>query len=185
MMRWDEILMRLPTDRPVVGVEVGVYRGENAFVLLDHRPLLTLCLVDTWKPYKGGADGRGTEADMRYARMRVMTMAGFYGRRAPIVNVASSAARKEFPDASVDFVFVDAQHAYRAVKADIEAWRGAVKPGGWIGGHDYGSVRFPGVKKAVDEVFGGAVETGEDLTWFAWPNHELTGGGIAAKGEGR
>jgi SAM-dependent methyltransferase len=56
------------------------------------------------------------------------------------------------PDGWADFVFVDASHSYEAVKDDIAQWERKVKRGGWFGGHDY-HVRFPGVIRAVNEVF--------------------------------
>ena len=52
-----------------------------------------------------------------------------------------------------DFVFIDACHTYESVKKDIKAWYPLVKKGSLLTGHDYCS-HFPGVKKAVDEIFG-------------------------------
>ena len=51
-----------------------------------------------------------------------------------------------------DFLFIDAAHSYRSVKEDIERWSRKVRPGGWIGGHDY-HPKFPGVIQAVNEAF--------------------------------
>lgn len=48
-------------------------------------------------------------------------------------------------------VFIDGDHSYPAVKADIEAWWPLIKEGGGIlCGHDYGG-GWEGVKRAVDE----------------------------------
>ena len=66
-----------------------------------------------------------------------------------------------------DFVFIDANHSYDHVRADIGAWRKKIKPTGFISGHDYNHPRFPGVKTAVKEAFGN-VEIGVDHTWFHW-----------------
>lgn len=57
------------------------------------------------------------------------------------------------PDGWADFVFIDAAHSYEAVRDDIADWLPKVKPGGWLGGHDYHS-HFQGVIRAVDEAFG-------------------------------
>ncbi len=58
-------------------------------------------------------------------------------------------------DGELDFVYLDADHTYEAVKADIAAWWPKVRPGGTLGGHDYiGIERFGvrfGVIQAVDE----------------------------------
>lgn len=55
-----------------------------------------------------------------------------------------------------DFVFIDADHRYEAIKADIAAWWPKVKAGGRLAGHDY-TMAFPGVIQAVNEVFAGNV----------------------------
>lgn len=38
---------------------------------------------------------------------------------------------------SADFVFIDADHSYEGIVADIAAWRKIVKPGGILAGHDF------------------------------------------------
>jgi len=65
----------------------------------------------------------------------------------------SALASNEFPDAYFDFVFIDANHTYESVLADIQGWKPKVKPGGWLAGHDH-TTSFPGVEKACKEVFG-------------------------------
>ena len=53
----------------------------------------------------------------------------------------------------LDFVFLDGCHEYSCIKKDILAFRPLVKKGGYIGGHDFNDL-YPGVKKAVHEIFG-------------------------------
>jgi len=77
----------------------------------------------------------------------------------------------EHTDHEYDFVFLDADHSYEGCKADIEAWSPKVKPGGWLGGHDYQNPNFPkfGVTKAVDEFVsrsGLTLDLGENYCWF-------------------
>lgn len=52
----------------------------------------------------------------------------------------------------IDLLYVDADHDYEPTKAHIRAWMGHVREGGIIAGHDYDK-DFPGVVKAVDELF--------------------------------
>jgi predicted O-methyltransferase YrrM len=66
------------------------------------------------------------------------------------IRISSLEAAQRYPNASLDFVFIDASHDYDNVKADILAWRPKIKPGGIIGGHDYHGL-FPGVIQAVRE----------------------------------
>ena len=61
-------------------------------------------------------------------------------------------------------MFIDADHSYEAVKADIEAWLPLVKVGGILCGHDYG-LYLPGVAKAVKEKFGNDVRVTGKTIW--------------------
>jgi cephalosporin hydroxylase len=58
-----------------------------------------------------------------------------------------------FADRSVDFVFIDAEHSFHAVLADLAAWVPKVKAGGVVAGHDY-THGWPGVRDAVRHYFG-------------------------------
>jgi hypothetical protein len=52
---------------------------------------------------------------------------------------------------TADMVFIDADHAYDAVKRDILAWRPVLAPGGILSGHDYHR-GWQGVIQAVSEL---------------------------------
>lgn len=51
---------------------------------------------------------------------------------------------------SIDLLFIDGDHGYKGVKADIEKWIPFVSPSGIALFHDY--VLYDGVKNAVDEL---------------------------------
>lgn len=73
-------------------------------------------------------------------------------------SVPSPQASRQFPDGFADMVFIDGDHTYQAVKADILAWIPKLRAGGLLCGHDYthaadGLIERPGVKQAVDEIF--------------------------------
>lgn len=63
-------------------------------------------------------------------------------------------AVKNYPDASLDFFFLDAEHFYESTKASLLAWLPKMKPGSIFAGHDY-TDQFPGVQQAVNEVLAG------------------------------
>jgi hypothetical protein len=69
------------------------------------------------------------------------------------IRASSPAAAEQVPD--VDMVFLDGDHRYKAVVADIEAWLPKTRK--LLCGHDYGHPRYPGVARAVDEIFGDRV----------------------------
>lgn len=176
------ILQRLPAG-PLVGVEIGVFCGQTSAFLLEHRKDLSLYMVDSWAPtppdtpYALTQDPH-TEVTQEehddFLEQSIDAVARFWPRS--MIRIKSSAqAAAQFNPASLDFVFLDGDHSYAGVVADIDAWRDKVKPGGLLCGHDYyadGCERpFPRieVRRAVDE-FAARVnlpfELGEDMTWF-------------------
>ena len=68
------------------------------------------------------------------------------------LRMTSLEAAKLFEDESLDFIFLDADHRYEHIRADIIAWLPKLKPGGMICGDDYGNPDWPGVEQAVDEL---------------------------------
>lgn len=176
--RWDAILRRLPENMPLVGVEVGVWAGRLSEQLLRARPLLKLYMVDRWQaPREGdsyltsGSDiairpQPAYDAALREARNRVC----WFGRRAVISQADSEHAARAHAamDNRFDFIFLDADHSYEGVMRDLTAWRLLVKPGGWIGGHDYDHPKQGEVKRAVHDFFGPGAQIEVDVgrTWF-------------------
>lgn len=53
-----------------------------------------------------------------------------------------------------DFIFLDGDHRYETVKADIHHAKKIIAQNGTLAGHDYTHKDWPGVKKAVDECIG-------------------------------
>lgn len=168
---YDEALGRVAG--PAVFVEVGCWKGRSTAYLAEQvkRRLLpvTLYAVDTWR----GTEAAGLAAEVRRdhggdlypAFERHMSRAGVWDWVTP-VRAPSVAAAARFPDGSVDFVFIDADHEYPAVAADISAWTPKLKPGGVIAGHD---IDLPGVRRAVAEAFPGR--------WRRWERTWLVDGG--------
>lgn len=70
-----------------------------------------------------------------------------------------------------DFIFIDADHSYEGVRDDIQRWWPKLKPGGVMAWHDYRHNDYPGVEKAVDEIFGPAPEGTTEITlrWVTKP----------------
>lgn len=47
-----------------------------------------------------------------------------------------------FADESLDYVYIDGNHAYDYVKLDLETWYPKLKKGGILAGHDYISMNW-------------------------------------------
>jgi hypothetical protein len=108
---------------------------------------------------------------MKYREMAETAVKPFNGR-AFILPLPSHKAADEIADASLDFVFIDADHSYEGCKRDLDVWSRKLKPGGLLSGHDYANTSFQdfGVTRAVDEFVaarGLKLELGQNYTWFA------------------
>lgn len=149
------------------GCEVGVNRGLHAWYLLDNWPG-DLWLVDAWTDRQGDQDVLvnlgGQHVQERYLEECRQRLRGFTSRTR-FHRAFSPEAAAAYEDGFFDFVYIDANHSYGGVKADLDAWYPKVREGGLLCGHDYvdgsvyGGVRF-GVKQAVDEF---AIATGHSV----------------------
>lgn len=174
-MRWHAVIDRIPVDRAIRGVEVGVWRGATSSELLKARELLRLELVDPYR--KGDPDSpwylSGSKMpaydqklyDDAYALAQKAT--AFAADRATFHLSSGVAAAQSFTDHSFHFVFVDGDHSYEGAVEDLVAWTSKVEVCGWIGGHDYDKPHVGQVTEAVRDCFPGAeIETDSDSTWF-------------------
>jgi hypothetical protein len=156
-----QVLRALPQRS--VGAEIGVHEGDFSAHILDIVRPRRLHLIDPWQYQEDaqyqqslygqrGADG-AAEMDARFTavceRFRRESAAG-----AVLVHRStSSAAALEIPDGSLDWVYVDGDHLYSAVRDDLVTYAKKLKPGGILAGDDYGVVGWweDGVRRAVDE----------------------------------
>lgn len=117
------------------GYEIGVYRGRYSNSLLKYNPNLHLTGVDAWEIYGGYKDYEVT--DIKDAHREATETYKSWGDRASLIQGWSRDVAQTVPDESLDFVFLDANHAYEYVVEDIALWSKKVKKGGIVYGHDY------------------------------------------------
>jgi len=75
----------------------------------------------------------------------------------------STIAANDFEDYSLDAVYVDAEHDYESVLADIRAWKNKIKIDGILCGHDFSTAYIPKILK--DENLVNQLETYADDSW--------------------
>lgn len=152
-------------------IEVGVFRGTFARAL--HRAFgpKRLVLVDPWKKFGhdvyGDYPGLGQSDWDRIYQNVSRSFAGVSG--VEIIRATSEVAAARVPDGSADLVYIDANHEYDFVKADIALWFPKVRPGGWIAGHDWD---LAGVKRAVAQsvvgpIVGHTTKERSTKSWYA------------------
>ena len=119
------------------GVELGSFKGEFAKTILSGWEG-KLYMVDVWRPMKDEEydDTSNHKNHMDAYSMAMNNIKGFE-TRGFMLRMDGNEASKLFADESLDFVYIDANHTYEAVREDINNWYRKVKSGGLIMGHDY------------------------------------------------
>ena len=116
-----------------VGAEIGVLRGE--FTEQICKAGLKVYGIDPWLKYNNyRMDSREGSYDVIYEEAK--------GRLAPydctLIRKTSMDAVADFPNDSLDFVYIDGNHTIRYIVEDIYEWNRKVRSGGIISGHDFG-----------------------------------------------
>jgi hypothetical protein len=149
---YQEIYKRIVESAPEGEhiLEVGAWKGASTSYLAveaQHKKL-RIDVVDTW----AGSDEHKDISDIKENSL----FGTFIDNLRPVINLInpirtdSVSASKMYADESLDAVFIDADHKYESVRADILAWMPKVKKGGILAGHDYMDA-WGGVIKAVNE----------------------------------
>lgn len=119
------------------GAEVGVQRGVNASHIRRLWSGEELYCVDPWEPYTGVIDT--AEMHESYLREALAALQSAGKDNWQILRKRSLEAAALLRERGVvfDWVYLDGDHFYEAVLADIEAWWPLVRSGGVLAGHDY------------------------------------------------
>lgn len=138
-------------------VEIGSFAGVSSDVFA--RYCKKLYCVDIWtsKAIENGIEDAYMEKGERYFDDVWYQHTNIIPLQALSVDAAAG-----FRNGNIDMVYIDGNHEYESVKADILAWLPKIRKGGWITGHDMG---LAGVKEAVEEVLGTNYKTYKDTSW--------------------
>lgn len=121
-----------------VGAEIGVHKGSYSELLCQVNPNLHLYSIDPWSTNAYTEIVHGIDEDQKkfegYYQTAKENLAKY---NCDIVRKDSLTAAKYFPDDSLDFVYIDANHEFMNVAQDIYTWSKKVRPGGIVSGHDY------------------------------------------------
>lgn len=147
------------------GVEVGVYSAKHMEKMLAANSQLYLIGVDLWEPYNEiGPHGTFVEhSDMETKRQQAESRLRPFNGRYDLWQMDSRDAANEIEDHSLDFVMIDADHRYENVKADIEAWKPKVRPGGMLVGDD---LYWAEVVQAACDALGDFCVS--ERAWYVW-----------------
>lgn len=146
-VRIPDLLEVYNIAQPQTVLEIGCYQGVSTEFWALHCG--AVIAVDPWPDL--------------IVRRRFQARVGHYPH-VHIVEGCSPAMVDMLPVDSIQLAYIDGDHDYEPVKADIRAVMPKVALTGWIGGHDYGSC--PGVQQAVDELLGVPEYRFSDGSWL-------------------
>ena len=155
--RRASVLRSIPRDATCA--EIGVWKGDFSERIRAAAQPRGLHLVDPWQfvaaypqRWYGGAAARNQDDMDRIYRDVVNRFAG--NPRVTIHRLDSRRAAESLAGTTFDWVYIDGDHSYEAVRDDLKNWAPRLKPGGVLAGDDYTwrdeSGTYP-VKRAVEE----------------------------------
>ena len=146
-----------------IGAEIGVWKGEFSIKLLQGTQPKTLYLIDPWVTrddplHRKSWYTTNRNPDMEGIYQSVLQQFSNERENGSVVvkRGFSEDILKEFPDESFDYIYIDGDHEYSAVRKDCFLAFDKVRVGGFICGDDY-AVRGwwkDGVVKAFHELIG-------------------------------
>lgn len=154
----EYILELIRAHQPQRAVEIGTYCGASAIPILQLLQAWggTLTCVDPWKLEPGTL--RECVDNLQAAGL---------AHRVRLIPAESVWAATRWTEGLIDFLYIDGDHAYDAVLADLWTWWPLLRPGAVVCGDDYDDPVSPGVARAWDE-FGQTV--GQSWHLFETPN---------------
>jgi len=135
-------------------VEIGVWKGHSVLYLAERvkelKKNIKIYAIDT---FEGSEEHQESEL-IKQGLLYETYLHNIEPLKEYITTIQGSShdVHTQFENESIDFLFIDADHSYEAVKKDLKLWYPKVKKGGIISGHDYMWIDAR-VKRAVDEFF--------------------------------
>jgi len=129
-------------------VEIGSYSGEGTVVIANY--FKDVLAVDPWLNGYDINDRASQQCPMKFV------FDAFQERVSPFKNVLYSRGKsldalELFKDGELDLVYIDGDHRYEGVLADLKGWRKKLREGGIMAGHDWS---WKSVKMALLEEIG-------------------------------
>jgi hypothetical protein len=135
----------------LVGLAIGISFGYGEEYVIDSLTFKKFYMVDPYIPYdfnETSQEDFDKQYNYAYNKFSKFPFVEF-------LRMTSEDASKIISDNSLDFVYIDGNHFYPAVKKDIDLWWPKIRSGGVLSGHDFNSIRpSNGVRRAVKEYAG-------------------------------
>lgn len=161
--RWEWLAGLCRERGYTMGAELGVKEGRTTSFLLSKEPALRMVAVDLWDQVPPNAQETYAHWDWTDIKAQYTTRVAPYETRLLTLQMDTVEAAAECQRRGLvfDFVFIDADHSFKGVCRDIDAWFPLVRAGGTLCGHD---IDWQSVQDAVAFHFG--------TSWRSWRNHD-------------
>lgn len=141
------------------GIELGVREGKTFFHILKFCKEMHMTGIDLWEPHESNLPGTNWDHEKNLEAVKSFTE--FYKEdRYTLIKGRTDEVHTQIDNKSANFVFIDADHSYDAVKLDIELYEPKVTDA--VLGHD---IDWPDVKSAVEHHYGDAYTMLENNVW--------------------
>lgn len=157
----EVFLGRLPTGG--TAIEIGVWHGDFSVMLLDRIKPDKLYLIDPWANVTDASHseafvGRTEDDKMEriFAKVQARFAAEIAAGQVEVIRDWSVPALDRFEPGSIDFAYVDGDHSYDGVRADLAALWPKMRVGGVMAFDDYHRRGWwgDGVIRAINEFLG-------------------------------
>ena len=128
-------------------LEVGCAYGFHTKQVISNTNIESYIMVDPYVPYSNDVfsdsvqnvyrDGSETLSNFDQFLNIVMEELCDYKDKINHIRKPSIESAKEVEDGSLDAIFIDGDHSYKAVKEDLDAWWPKLRIGGTLCGDDY------------------------------------------------
>lgn len=143
------LLALMPKDGIVA--EVGVLHGRHAYQMYKINSPRKLYLIDCWRKQYGTYHKDPVNKTDFVAAYKAVARRFSKFDNVEILIMDSVPAAAKFADEYFDWVYIDANHTYSGISADLNDWWPKIKRGGYLAGHYYGDRDWSDVQRAVDE----------------------------------
>jgi len=134
------VLRAIPEN--AVCAEIGVWKGDFSERIRATGRSRTLHLIDPWRfvpsypqRWYGGSAARNQDDMDRIYQDVVRRFAS--DPHVIIHRLDSEGAAKHLAAVAFDWVYIDGDHSYEAVRNDLQLWAPRIGPGGILAGDDY------------------------------------------------
>lgn len=116
------------------GAEIGVYKGQFTEKFCEQG--IKMYAIDNWAVYQYEGKTYHTQERQDILFEKTKKRLSRY-KDCVVIRKNSVDAAIDFERGSLDFVYLDSDHAFRGIADDIFEWYGRVRSGGIVSGHDY------------------------------------------------